>query len=232
MVIMTSEEWVNRLQTLASWHSLYSNKYPKNVLYWDGTRYWADCVNLLKALFNGRDIYDKTVGSYQHSLSNTGDCDEWGLLSQCEDISQDFTKLKEGEPRVLYMSGHIGTYIGKEVVVDGTVRNVIECTPSWEDGIIYSYVDPNGKRSHHKGSATTAKPWTHHGKATKWVKYMSKGQTFTDVTPSMSSYKAIEWAAKQGLVVGYKDGTFRPKNNLTREQLCVILWRENGRPEP
>ena len=229
---MTKDEWVYRLQTLASWHSLYRNKYPYNLLYWDGTRYWADCVNLLKALFNNRNIWDKTIGSYQHDLSNTGDCTEWGLMSQCTDISRDFTQLKQGEPRVLYMDGHIGTYIGQEVTIDGTIRNVIECTPAWEDGIIYSYVDSKGNRSHHKGGATTNKPWTHHGLATKWVDYTENDMRFTDVTPDMNSYKAVEWMAEKGYIQGYKDGTFRPTEPLTRQQYCVIEWRKAGRTEP
>lgn len=226
--MITSQEWVDRLQTLASWNSLYRNEYPYNLLYWDGVRYWADCVNLLKALFNGRDIYNKTVGSFQRDLSLTGDITELQMINACEGVSSDFRTLGS-EPEVLYMSGHIGTYLGKEVVVDGTIRNVIECTPSWENGIIYSYVDSYGGRSHHKG-ATATRPWSHHGKPTRWVKYMATGQTFTDVTPSMSSYKAIEWAAKKGYILGYKDGTFRPKDNLTRQQLAVILWRMAGRP--
>lgn len=54
---------------------------------------------------------------------------------------------------------------------------------------------------------------------------------FTDVNPSMSSYKAIEWMAAQGGIQGYKDGTFRPKEPLTREQFCVIMWRLAGKPE-
>lgn len=55
---------------------------------------------------------------------------------------------------------------------------------------------------------------------------------FKDVTADMSSYKAIMWAASKEYVKGYKDGTFRPDEPLTRAQLCVILWRMAGRPEP
>lgn len=227
--MITSKEWVDRLQTLASWHSLYQNKYPYNLLYWDGQRYWADCVNLLKALFNGRDIYDKTTGSFQRDLSFTGDINEWQMINACEYVSNDFTILGE-LPEVLYMSGHIGTYLGKEVVVDGTIRNVIECTPAWEDGIIYSYVDALGRRSHHKGGATTNKPWEKHGYPTRWVQYMSEGQKFKDVGTDRSSYKAIQWMAEQGYIKGYDDGTFRPESPLTREQYCIIEWRKAGKP--
>ena len=57
-----------------------------------------------------------------------------------------------------------------------------------------------------------------------------KTQTFTDVPPNSSGYKQIEWAAEKGLIKGYSDGTFRPDDNLTRRQLCVILYRlANGK---
>lgn len=36
---------------------------------------------------------------------------------------------------------------------------------------------------------------------------------------------AIEWAAGQGLIKGYDDGTFRPNEPITRGQLASILKR-------
>lgn len=49
---------------------------------------------------------------------------------------------------------------------------------------------------------------------------------FTDVNPTSVHAPAIEWAAGEGLVTGYPDGTFHPKDNITREALCTILYRE------
>lgn len=54
--------------------------------------------------------------------------------------------------------------------------------------------------------------------------------TFTDVSPEMSSYRAIQWAVENGIIVGYKDDTFRPDNILSREQAAVIIWRWQNRP--
>lgn len=59
-----------------------------------------------------------------------------------------------------------------------------------------------------------------------------KQKTFSDVDKNMASYKAIMWAAAEGYIQGYKDGTFRPKDYMTREQVQVELWRMAGRPEP
>ena len=163
---------VNDLITLARGKSAYKAKYPKNLLYWDGTRFWADCVNLYKALFNGRDIYDRRVGSFQSNLSKTGDCTEWGLLSQCEDISTDFSILGD-KFECLYKDGHFGGYLGKEFYDDWNngIVNCVECTPKWDDGIQFSYVDKTGRRFFKKGDTQDAGRWTHHGKPTKFVEY-------------------------------------------------------------
>lgn len=53
---------------------------------------------------------------------------------------------------------------------------------------------------------------------------------FKDVTEDMSSYKAIQWMARNGYIKGYSDGTYRPEKPLTRGQLATILWRMAGRP--
>lgn len=43
--------------------------------------------------------------------------------------------------------------------------------------------------------------------------------------------QAIDWCASQGIVTGYS-GTdlFGPDDQITREQLCTMLWRMEGRP--
>lgn len=58
-----------------------------------------------------------------------------------------------------------------------------------------------------------------------------KQKTFSDVPKSRSDYRAIMWGAANGYIVGYKDGTFRPDQPVTRGQLMTILWRMAGRPD-
>ena len=41
---------------------------------------------------------------------------------------------------------------------------------------------------------------------------------------------AVAWAAERGIVAGYGNGLFGPSDNITREQLAVILWRYSGEP--
>ena len=169
-IVMTKKEWVTKLKTLANRKTIYSNEWPKNVLYFDGTYWYADCSNLMKALFNGRDIDNQSAGSYQRDLSNTGDVTESGLINLCTSVSSDFSKLKAGEPRILYMPGHIGAYLGETVKRPKGVCNSVESTPAWDGGIQFSYVSSNGGRYSAQGSSLSSQ-WTKHGLPSKWVQY-------------------------------------------------------------
>ena len=46
---------------------------------------------------------------------------------------------------------------------------------------------------------------------------------FSDVKAGDWFADAVNWAASQGIVAGFEDGTFRPNEDVTREQLAVIL---------
>lgn len=48
---------------------------------------------------------------------------------------------------------------------------------------------------------------------------------FSDVAPGSWYTGAIAWALEQGYVTGLNDGTFRPNEPVTREQMCTILTR-------
>ncbi len=53
---------------------------------------------------------------------------------------------------------------------------------------------------------------------------------FSDVTGEAWYTEAVRWAASQGIVRGYGNGTFGPNDPITREQLAVMLWRYSGSP--
>ena len=55
--------------------------------------------------------------------------------------------------------------------------------------------------------------------------------SFTDVDSSRSTYKAMQWAVEQGIIKGFSDGSFRPEDKVTREQVAIMLWRMAGRPD-
>jgi hypothetical protein len=61
---------------------------------------------------------------------------------------------------------------------------------------------------------------------------VSTSSGFTDVVSNAWFSKSITWAAQNGIVGGYGNGKFGPDDNITREQLAVILWRYAGSPQP
>lgn len=54
------------------------------------------------------------------------------------------------------------------------------------------------------------------------------GSSFSDIPASAYYAKAVAWAARQGVVEGFSDGTFRPDLPVSRQQLAAILWRYAG----
>ena len=52
---------------------------------------------------------------------------------------------------------------------------------------------------------------------------------FTDVDTGAWYTEYVEAAARVGLIQGFSDGTFRPNENITRAQACVIVNRALGR---
>lgn len=190
-VIMTERQFVERLEAIRNRKTFYKNKYPYNLCYInkDG-RTSADCVNLLKAILNGYNIFNNTVGYYQKDLTNTGDCTELELLKQCQEVSQNFTSLTE-HAEILYMKGHVGAYIGK--TIEGKY-NTIECTKSFGGGVVYSWVDSDGTRRNQKDGVKNGK-WTHHGKPTRWCSLVEEVK---EEKPASNQY----YFAKSGDTLG------------------------------
>ena len=48
---------------------------------------------------------------------------------------------------------------------------------------------------------------------------------FTDVRSGQWYSEAVAWTAQSGVYTGYADGSFRPNDSITREQLAAILYR-------
>ncbi|WP_297083313.1 S-layer homology domain-containing protein [uncultured Demequina sp.] len=57
-----------------------------------------------------------------------------------------------------------------------------------------------------------------------------KSSAFTDVSPSDPFYKEISWLASTGISTGWSDGTFRPKDNISREAMAAFLYRYYEQP--
>ena len=52
-----------------------------------------------------------------------------------------------------------------------------------------------------------------------------EGDSYSDVLSGQYYTEAVVWAAANGIVTGYTDGTFKPDTPITREQMAAILWR-------
>jgi len=52
---------------------------------------------------------------------------------------------------------------------------------------------------------------------------VGSGSRFSDVVAGSWYFDAVQWAASNGIVSGYSDGRFGPDDEITREQLAVIL---------
>lgn len=51
---------------------------------------------------------------------------------------------------------------------------------------------------------------------------------FSDVSSEHKNYDAIMKLSQQKILNGYEDGSFKPDNNLTRAEFCVIIARMKG----
>lgn len=52
-----------------------------------------------------------------------------------------------------------------------------------------------------------------------------KEMVFKDVENTRWSKSAIDFAVEKGILIGFEDGTFRPTETVTREQMAVIIQR-------
>ena len=129
---------------------------------------------------------------------------------------------------MLYKPGHIGAYLGKEKTVKQGVVNCVECTPAWDDGIQYSYVDEWGFRRYYKGGPA-AGAWTHHGKPSKWIDYKDpepeRRKIFSDIREGDPGWQEAEWCKDNGIFKGYSDGSFRPDDSIKRIDIARVLYR-------
>ena len=176
--MIEASKFVSDLKELTGMDTHYCNKYPGNIglVAADGSRSF-DCWNMIKALLNGYDIHNNTVGYKAPTLSITGDVDGKTLLSKCTKQSKDFSKLSS-YPAGTYLfiaNNHAG-----DTVVGDKVYNVVECTASWGKKVLFSWVDSDGSRRPYKGGRKNG-AWTDFGLLTPWISYdITEGAVYVD----------------------------------------------------
>lgn len=190
-VVFTDTQFIQLLEHIANdLPTAYNNNFPRNCGYYTGNEWTWDCWNLIKTLIWGWSE-DTTVGSYTFSpgLHGLGDWNGIQILNHCTDRSYDFSLLSGAE--YLYYQGsvdHAGIYIGNKTVNGHTV-NVVECTPIWNGGVQYSFIDSNGVRYEYQG-ATPSITWTAHGKL-PWVHYAGQPTPPTPPHPIITSREGL-----------------------------------------
>ena len=120
---------------------------------------WAfDCVNLIKSLLWGWTGDKKAIyGGAIYTAHGIPDIGADAMISYCSNVSTDFSRIEIGE--AVWMSGHIGVYIGNGLAV--------ECTPIWRDGVQITSCNCT-KVGYNR------RDWTKHGKI-PWVAYYPQG---------------------------------------------------------
>lgn len=118
-----------------------------------------DCVNLIKGILWGW-VGDpsKSYGGAQYQTNGVPDIGADQMIRVCKDVSTNFSNIVPGE--AVWMSGHIGVYIG-----DG---KVIECTPSFKNN-----VQVTNCRNVKTIAGMNGRTWTKHGKL-PYITYTGK----------------------------------------------------------
>lgn len=119
--------------------------------------FFSDCCGIIKGVLWGfcADA-SKIYGGAEYKSNGVPDVDDAGMIKACKDASKDFSRIEPG--MLVWMSGHVGIYVG-----DG---KVVESTPSFHDGCQFTNLGNLGYRT------GNWRNWTKCGHL-PWVEYKS-----------------------------------------------------------
>ena len=95
-----------------------------------------------------------------------------------------------------------------------------------KDSGVYSFVMPSSNVTIDVDFLTmsnVALPYNAQNEIINDKKTVYSKQIFNDVYQSDWYYDPIMWAAENGIVLGYDDGSFRPNENITRAEMVIML---------
>lgn len=115
-----------------------------------------DCVNLIKGILWGwNGDVTKEKGGAKYGANGVPDTNADGFFNRCTQKSSDFSTIQPGE--AVWLKGHIGVYIGNNLVV--------ECTPSFSNEVLIS-----GLKNVASSDKYPNRTWTKHG-FIPWLDY-------------------------------------------------------------
>lgn len=188
-----------------------------------------DCVCLIKGILWGwSGDTSRTYGGAVYASNGIPDLSADAMIQVCTGVSASgWASMAPGE--VVWMTGHIGIYIG-----DGLV---VECSPKWDNKVQITAVGNMGKKAGYN-----TRTWTKHGKL-PYVDYTGKEEEDEEMTQEqfdqfMENYlarKAQEqadqpWeknAIAKAQAAGYSDGQ-RPRATATRVEVMAMLAAAMG----
>lgn len=140
-----------------------------------------DCVCLIKGVlwgWNGNRT--ATYGGAKYACNGVPDIGADSMINVCKNNSTDFSKIEVGE--AVWMSGHIGVYIGEGLAV--------ECTPKWANKVQITACNCSK-------SGYNRRNWTKHGK----LPYITYVQQTDPVTPAKPETPSSDTTFKKGDLV-------------------------------
>lgn len=205
------------------------------------TGWMFDCVCLIKSVlwgFNGNESKPRGGGA-SYGSNGVPDIGADSMIKKCIEVTTDFSNIEIGE--AVWMTGHIGVYIGD--------HKVIECTPRWN-------IAPHGVKITNLGNHGVytgwSRTWTKHGKL-PYIEYikedeldMTKQEFLNSLTneealvllnkarvalqdkqigPDDYAKDALDWGKAEGLMVGNEAGNLMPEDFISRKQFMTVLKR-------
>lgn len=176
----------------------YINHYSYNnrscVLNATADTFGFDCVNLIKGVLWGWNGNKNAIyGGAVYCSNGVPDIGADTMITKCSGVTTNFSKIEIGE--AVWMSGHIGVYIGNGLAV--------ECTPKWDNDVQITAVGNIGAKSGYH-----TRTWTKHGKL-PWVSYTAAEAPIEK--PVETTKKTIDQLAQEVIAGKWGAGAERKK---------------------
>lgn len=163
--------------------------------------YGFDCVNLIKGLAWGwSGDATKTYGGASYATNGVPDTNADGMIARCKNVSTDFSKIKVGS--AVWLSGHIGVYIG-----DGLV---VESTPSFKNCVQITVCTNISNRKDYSG-----RKWSKHGE----MPYFEYDMNETAESPVIATTEVAS-GFTVGDIVAFHGTTHYVNSNAANGKTC------------